>query len=85
MYPTHTRTREAAAHMRWGPQDALRGAFAVGNPTLEARASGFLVWRVRGVAALAAGCSRAVRGLSSECMIWSEIYLLIPMHVQSAA
>jgi len=22
VYPTHTRTREAAAHTKWGPQDA---------------------------------------------------------------
>ena len=64
MYPTHTRTREAAAHMSWGPQDALRGAFALGNPTLEARASGFLVWRVRGVAALAAGGAAASEALA---------------------
>lgn len=64
MYPTHTRTREAAAHMRWGPQDALRGAFALGNPTLEARASGFLVWRVRGVAALAVQGAAASEALA---------------------
>jgi hypothetical protein len=46
--------------MIWGPQDALRGTFALGDPTLEARACGFLVWRARGVAALA-----ALRGVSS--------------------
>ena len=56
------RTRSGAHKTR-----ALRGAFALGNPTLEARASGFLVWRVRGVAALAAGCSR-VRGVSSRTL-----------------
>ena len=46
--------------MIWGPQDALRGTFALGDPTLEARACGFLVWRARGAAA---GDS-ALRGVS---------------------
>ena len=50
--------------MRWGPQDTLRGAFALGNPTLEARASGFLVWRVRGVAALAVQGAAASEALA---------------------